>query len=40
MPTNLSCDWSVLSLDSHWSEQVYSTGVQRLDYGINLQKDN
>jgi hypothetical protein len=45
MPKILSCDWStrfmrVILLGSHWSEQIYSTGVQRLDYSINVQQYN
>ena len=33
-----SGSWKLSSLDSHCSEQVYSTGVQRMDYSIHVQQ--
>jgi hypothetical protein len=32
--------WGLSWLCSHWSEQIYSTGVQRKDYSINVQQYN
>ena len=46
MPKNLSCDWLTRFMKNylawavicHWLEQVYSTGVQILDYSFIVQQ--
>jgi hypothetical protein len=32
--------WGLSCLGSHWSEYIYSTGIRRLDYSINVQQYN